>query len=176
MLLVALRSSAPVIFKQVVLCPIRMVDADDLDDVHETILDELQEGRCTPGYLAEVSGESRQVISERLRDLVVDDDVREVHADLYELEADPRHFLYNLHPVVRAWYEARDPIMGVVNDLAHGVAQLREQTTDDEAFLAALWVLVTRFDTEYRERPARSGPDMDWVEKQVDKIAGDRED
>jgi|APHM01.1.fsa_nt_gi Bacterial regulatory protein, arsR family. len=67
-----------------------MVEPDDLDDLHWEIIQELRDGRCTPSYLAENTGESRQLISQRLRDLVMAGFVEKVHTGLYELVEDPR--------------------------------------------------------------------------------------
>lgn len=67
-----------------------MVEPDDLDDLHWEIIEELREGRCTPSYLAERTGESRQLISQRLRDLVMAGFVDKIHTGLYELNEDPR--------------------------------------------------------------------------------------
>jgi len=63
---------------------------DDLDNLHHAILDELHEGRITPSYVAKKTGESRQLISSRLRDLVMADYVQKIHKGLYELVDDPR--------------------------------------------------------------------------------------
>jgi DNA-binding transcriptional ArsR family regulator len=67
-----------------------MESPDGLDELHREILRELDEGRCTPSYLSEVTGESRQLISQRLRDLVMAGYVKKVHKGLYELVEDPR--------------------------------------------------------------------------------------
>jgi DNA-binding Lrp family transcriptional regulator len=66
------------------------MDESDLDDLHRAILDELQKGRITPSYVAEQTGESRQLMSSRLRDLVMGGHARKVHKGLYELADDPR--------------------------------------------------------------------------------------
>lgn len=66
------------------------MDESDLDELHEAILDELQNGRVTPSLVAEQTGESRQLMSSRLRDLVMGGHVRKVHKGLYELVEDPR--------------------------------------------------------------------------------------
>jgi DNA-binding Lrp family transcriptional regulator len=68
----------------------KMADAEDLDDLHWSIIEELRDGRCTPSYLAEQTGESRQLVSQRLRDLVMAGIVQKVHTGLYELAEDPR--------------------------------------------------------------------------------------
>lgn len=67
-----------------------MAGADDLDDLHREILDVLAEGRGTPSYLAERTGESRQLVSQKLRDLRMAGFVERVHTGLYELVEDPR--------------------------------------------------------------------------------------
>lgn len=66
------------------------MDESDLDDLHESILDELHDGRVTPSLVAEATGESRQLMNSRLRDLVMGGHVRKVHKGLYELVDDPR--------------------------------------------------------------------------------------
>jgi len=63
---------------------------DDLDNLHHAILDQLHEGRITPSYAAKKTGESRQLISSRLRDLVMAGHVQKIHKGLYELVEDPR--------------------------------------------------------------------------------------
>lgn len=67
-----------------------MVEPEELDELHWKIVDELREGRCTPSYLAEQTGESRQLISQRLRDLTMAGFVEKIHTGLYELVEDPR--------------------------------------------------------------------------------------
>lgn len=42
-------------------------------------------GRCKPGYLPEHTGESRQLVSQRLRDLRMAGVVGKIHTGLYEL-------------------------------------------------------------------------------------------
>lgn len=62
-----------------------MADESNFDDLHWEIIEHLREGRATPGYLAEQTGESRQLVSKRLDDLVWADIVEKVHRGLYEL-------------------------------------------------------------------------------------------
>ena len=66
-----------------------MVDSEELDELHWEIIEKLREGRCTPSYLAHETDESRQLVSQRLRDLVMAGYVDKVHTGLYELERDP---------------------------------------------------------------------------------------
>lgn len=69
------------------------MDADDMDDLHHEIVDIMLEGRtdgqpwgyATPRYLAERTGESRQLVSNRLRDLEFGDAVEKVVRGLYRL-------------------------------------------------------------------------------------------
>lgn len=68
----------------------QMASADDLDDLHREIIDVLREGRVTPSYLAERTGESRQLMNQRLRDLTMAGYVERIHTGLYELVEDPR--------------------------------------------------------------------------------------
>lgn len=67
-----------------------MADVSDFDDLHWEIIDILQEGRSTPSHLAKRTGESRQLVSHRLRDLIMADYVQRIHKGLYELIEDPR--------------------------------------------------------------------------------------
>jgi len=68
-----------------------MADPEDqLDALHRDIIDVLREGRATPSYLSERTGESRQLISQRLRDLQLAGFVEKIHKGLYELDEDPR--------------------------------------------------------------------------------------
>lgn len=62
-----------------------MVEAGDLDELHWSIIELMQEGRVTPAYLSENVGESRQLVSKRLRDLQMAGIVTQVHRGLYEL-------------------------------------------------------------------------------------------
>lgn len=57
----------------------------ELDDIHWEIIEIMQDGRATPSYLAECTGESRQLISQRLRDLQMANIVYQIHRGLYEL-------------------------------------------------------------------------------------------
>lgn len=66
-----------------------MADSEDFDELHWKIIGELREGRCTPSYLADETNESRQLVSQRLRDLMMAGYVDKVHTGLYELVEDP---------------------------------------------------------------------------------------
>ncbi|MDQ2051678.1 hypothetical protein RBH26_14455 [Natronolimnohabitans sp. A-GB9] len=66
------------------------MDQSELDALHESILDKLAEGRATPSYLADQTNESRQLVSSRLRDLMMGGHVEKIHKGLYELQNDPR--------------------------------------------------------------------------------------
>lgn len=63
----------------------QMADKDNLDDLHWAIIDVMREGRATPRYLAGETGESRQLVSKRLRDLQMAGIVTQVDRGLYEL-------------------------------------------------------------------------------------------
>jgi hypothetical protein len=63
-------------------------DDGKLDPLHTQILEKLEEGRATPKYIADHVGESRQLISNRLRDLRMTGHVTKVHTGLYELADD----------------------------------------------------------------------------------------
>jgi len=56
-----------------------------LDDLHEQILRQLAEGRCTPRYLAGEVEQSRQLVSSRLQDLTMGDYAIKVDRGLYEI-------------------------------------------------------------------------------------------
>jgi len=67
-----------------------------MSDIHlnptdNTVLDMLDEGRCSPSYIAEESGYTRQNVTNRLGRLVEHGYVRKVHPGLYELVEDPRN-------------------------------------------------------------------------------------
>lgn len=56
-----------------------------LDGLHEQILKQLAEGRCTPRYLAGEVEQSRQLVSSRLQDLTMGDYAIKVDRGLYEI-------------------------------------------------------------------------------------------
>jgi predicted transcriptional regulator len=62
----------------------------ELSQTDENILDMLNEGRCTPNYIADELDLSRQHITNRLRRLEEHDIITKVHRGLYELVDDPR--------------------------------------------------------------------------------------
>jgi len=64
----------------------------ELTQTDEEILNLLQEGRCTPGYIVDESGISRQQVHSRLNVLLAADYIKKVHdsTGLYELVKDPR--------------------------------------------------------------------------------------
>lgn len=64
----------------------------NLTETDEEILELLGNGRCTPGYLVDETGISRQQIHNRLNVLLAADYIRKVHepTGLYELVEDPR--------------------------------------------------------------------------------------
>lgn len=61
-----------------------------LNDTDHAILDLLQTGRCTPGYIADETGYSRGNIVNRLTRLREHGHVTKIHKGLYELVEDPR--------------------------------------------------------------------------------------
>lgn len=65
-----------------------MADESDLDDLHWEIIDVMRDGRATPRYLAGETGESRQLVSKRLRDLQMASIVTQIDRGLYELNPD----------------------------------------------------------------------------------------
>lgn len=62
----------------------------ELNPTDNVILDMLTEGRCTPSYIADEHGYSRQNVTNRLGRLREHNYVRRVHKGLYELIEDPR--------------------------------------------------------------------------------------
>lgn len=61
----------------------------ELNPTDEAIIDMLRDGRCTPSYVAEKYGYSRQNVTNRLKRLVEHGYVTKVHTGLYELTVDP---------------------------------------------------------------------------------------
>lgn len=62
----------------------------DLNPTDRAILETLEEGRCTPSYIADKHGYSRQNVTNRLNRFVELGYVERVHTGLYELLEDPR--------------------------------------------------------------------------------------
>jgi predicted HTH transcriptional regulator len=60
-------------------------DNEKFDALHGEILEYLDEGRCTPSYLAKLTGESRQQVSDKLHDLWMAGQVIKIHRGLYEI-------------------------------------------------------------------------------------------
>lgn len=69
-----------------------MVDLDLLDEVDFEIIDELNDGARTKGYLVDETGFHRNTIGNRLRALELADVIECIHRNtaLYELLKDPR--------------------------------------------------------------------------------------
>jgi DNA-binding IclR family transcriptional regulator len=63
----------------------------NVNPTDNAILDMLQEGRCSPAYIAEQNGYSRQNVTNRLTRLVEHGHVEKLHPGLYELNDDPRN-------------------------------------------------------------------------------------
>jgi DNA-binding IclR family transcriptional regulator len=61
-----------------------------LNPTDRSVLDLLQEGRCTPSYIAQQTDYSRGNIQNRLLRLVEHGYVRQLGGGLYELKQDPR--------------------------------------------------------------------------------------
>jgi len=61
------------------------IDEDDYSDTELAILDTLEEGRGTPGYIADQIDKSQPYVRDRLKDLVRLGLVEKVHRGLYEL-------------------------------------------------------------------------------------------
>ena len=67
------------------------MEAEELIESDEKILDQLRDGRCTPAVLVDWTGLSKQTIHNRLNVLVAAGHVEKVHdSGLYELVDDPR--------------------------------------------------------------------------------------
>jgi len=62
----------------------------DLNPTDRAILETLEEGRCTPSYIANKHDYSRQNVTNRLNRLVELGYVERVHTGLYEMKKDPR--------------------------------------------------------------------------------------
>lgn len=62
----------------------------DLNPTDNAILDMLEEGRCSPKYIADEKGYSRQNVTNRLGRLVEHGYVRKLAPGLYELAENPR--------------------------------------------------------------------------------------
>lgn len=63
---------------------------DDLNPTDETILNMLQNGRCTAAYIASEASYSRGNVRNRLNRLVDNGHVTRLHKGLFELDNDPR--------------------------------------------------------------------------------------
>ncbi len=61
------------------------IDEDEFSDTELAILDQLEEGRGTPSYIAEEIEKSQPYVRERLKELTRLEIVRKVHHGLYEL-------------------------------------------------------------------------------------------
>jgi DNA-binding Lrp family transcriptional regulator len=66
----------------------QMVKGEDLDDIHRGIIAVMRDGRATPRYLSKEVGESRQLVSNRLRDLQMAGIVTQIDRGLYELNSE----------------------------------------------------------------------------------------
>jgi len=67
------------------------MNAEDLLGSDRQILDALSNGRCTPSFLVDITGLSKQTIHNRLNVLVAAGHVEKIHTSgLYELVEDPR--------------------------------------------------------------------------------------
>ena len=64
------------------------IDEDDFTATEIAILDMLEEGRCTPAYLAETIDVTQEYVRSRLSDLKRLGLVKKVHRGLYELNSD----------------------------------------------------------------------------------------
>jgi len=62
----------------------------DLNPTDQAVLDMLREGRCSPKYIADEKGYSRQNVTNRIGRLVEHGYVKKLAPGLYELVDDPR--------------------------------------------------------------------------------------
>ena len=67
-----------------------VISPEDLSDTDNRILEQLQEGRVTPQYLADQLDISRPYASDKLRRFVEHGHVERLASGLYELKNDPR--------------------------------------------------------------------------------------
>ena len=67
-----------------------VLSSEDLSDTDNRILEQLQEGRVTPQYLADQLDISRPYASDKLRRFVEHGHVERLASGLYELKNDPR--------------------------------------------------------------------------------------
>lgn len=67
-----------------------VLSPEDLSDTDNRILEQLQEGRVTPQYLADQLDISRPYASDKLRRFVEHGYVERLASGLYELKNDPR--------------------------------------------------------------------------------------
>jgi len=67
-----------------------VLDAEQLNDADEQILDVLREGRATPALVSDVADLGRSYVSQRLIRLEEHGNVDELVRGLYELQHDPR--------------------------------------------------------------------------------------
>lgn len=75
---------------QGVIGPTMTLDEEDLNETDREILGMLQEGRCTPRYLAGELDRQQPYINQRLKRLVEHDHVERIDRGLYEIRDDPR--------------------------------------------------------------------------------------
>lgn len=68
-----------------------VLSPEDLSDTDDKILEQLQEGRVTPQYLANQLDISRPYASDKLRRFVEHGHIERLASGLYELEDDPRN-------------------------------------------------------------------------------------
>jgi len=118
------------------------MSSEELDELHHEILDLLSEGRATPALLSERTGETRQLVSNRLRDLRLTGDVVRVHKGLYELthetgEDVPPHQLRH----------ADDDLVSFVESDAVGWDDINK--TDDRIYACALLLTRIRHGARY---------------------------
>ncbi|MFB1066332.1 winged helix-turn-helix transcriptional regulator [Natrinema sp. H-ect4] len=66
------------------------LDGDELNETDQAIIDQLQQGRVTPQYLAKELDISRPYASDRLKRLLEHNHVERLAPGLYGLVEDPR--------------------------------------------------------------------------------------
>ena len=70
--------------------PVAVLEPRQLNQTDEALLDVLQEGRATPSYLSDETGDEQTYISQRLRRLEEHGHVNKLARGLWELVDDPR--------------------------------------------------------------------------------------
>ena len=155
-----------------------MVDpGDDLDELHREIIDVLREGRATPSYLSERTGESRQLVSQRLRDLRLGGFIEKIHKGLYELDEDPfRHPEPESEPRESTHPPAEDSsgvnqLDGALDGWEYGRGSAEIENNREIGRAALKWLRDDAADSARREDvPLERFEELDKQDRDVDSI------